>query len=128
MVEVQGVTVFDSEGNDRLVVCVPGKTSDGYHSIEELYAHRHALFIALASAQPWSAWKSLRHDDGSSLDGWFIAGMNLSHSKPITYHLPLSLWELLKVQEFDKAPSWDGHTSQDVIDRLNAFSRYNFIF
>lgn len=37
----------------------------------------------------------------------------------ISYHLPLSKWdECAFANEFEKAPEWDGHTSNDVLERL----------
>lgn len=97
-----------------------GTISDGYHTFDELYEHRHALFLALMKSRPYGPWISKLHADGSSMDGWFIAGMEL-RTGPITYHLPMLLWDLAvkteaKVRE--RGPEWDGHTSQDVVARL----------
>jgi hypothetical protein len=87
--------------------------SDGYHTFAELYAHRHALFAALTAAYPELSW---RKPIGSHLDGWFLVGMSLPHGQ-VSYHLPQHYWH-----EFNHclaaAPDYDGHTSQDVIDRL----------
>lgn len=94
---------------------VDGNTSDGYHTFNELYEHRHALFALLAD------WKSRLHSDGTMFDGWFIAGKDTPYGQ-ITYHIPDRLWELYAVAELDKAPQWDGHTSSDVIERLHALS------
>ena len=95
--------------------------SDGFHTFSELYDHRCLLFIALANASPMLfPWKSTKHNDGSSHSGWFIAGLTLPGPSPITYHLPDRYWELLRVSAISKAPQWDGHTSQDVVERLKA--------
>jgi len=102
------------------------KISDGYHTFEELYEHRHALFISLVLDNPEKSWISKFHDDGSSYDGWFIAGMVLPTGN-ISYHLPISKWELLdngKIRKLDKAPKFDGHTANDVIERLNKWNFY----
>ncbi len=107
---------LDENGNTIAI----GKVSDGYHSFDELYEHRCMLFIALMSAYPELSWKSRKHSDGSSYDGWFIAGMNLPAGQ-ITYHLPNRLWDLTKVKELSCAPEYDGHTSKDVIRRLEVF-------
>lgn len=104
--------------------------SDGYHTFGELYEHRCLLFIMLMgvydTAGDWS-WRSRKHDDGSEMPGWFVAGINLP-TGPITYHLPESMWEMLDpvkfgatVQTLDRAPKWDGHTSQDVCNRIREF-------
>ena len=96
-----------------------GKVSDGYHTFDELYEHRHLLFILLVSTNQWylKPWKSKLHDDGPMYPGWFIAGTTLP-SGPISYHLPLEYWDLLNIQELPQAPKWDGHTSKDVVERL----------
>ena len=101
---------------------VSGSTSDGYHTFDELYEHRHWLFLSLMKAVPERAWASRLHSDGSSFDGWFIAGIELSDGKQISYHLPDRLWsdiEHLGVQT-TSPPHWDGHLGDNVITRLRA--------
>lgn len=101
------------------IECEVGKISDGYHTFDELYAHRCTLFAALMKCNPELSWKSEFHFDGSRFDDWFIAGMNLP-SGVITYHLPMDqFWQKLNViKTLDNAPEWDGHTSDDVIKRI----------
>ena len=103
------------------IQCETGKVSDGYHTFDELYEHRHALFIALMSnCERYERWYSLAHSDGSEMEGWFIAGIKLP-SGQISYHLPIRLieeMEVMQVRCLDIAPAWDGHTSADVIQRL----------
>ncbi len=94
-----------------------GELSDGYHTFNELYDHRHALFCALMFEMWRQGWKSKLHEDGSKLDGWFIAGFQTPKG-PISYHLPMSWWDRCIVLELDRAPHWDGHSSSDVIERL----------
>ena len=89
-----------------------GETSDGYHTFNELYEHRHLLFAQLVQ------WKSKKHSDGTMFDGWFIAGINKEKGKQITYHIPMRLWDSFKCEELENAPEWDGHTPNDVIERL----------
>ena len=61
---------------------------------------------------------SRNHSDGSTWEGWFIAGMVTEHGQ-LTYHIPDRLWEYCKgIPELDRAPEWDGHSSDDVIERL----------
>jgi hypothetical protein len=98
-----------------------GSISDGYHTFDELYEHRHALYAAFASADPDRAWKSLKHDDGTMFDGWFIAGMSLPAGN-ISYHLPMRLWDTVTGLELSAAPKWDGHTPNDVVSRLKAYA------
>lgn len=100
-----------------------GGVSDGYHTFDELYDHRVALFVALMKSHPIAAWKSLLHEDGTMYEGgWFIAGLILPEGM-ITYHLPMSEWDRLDgIVEHDRGLAWDGHTPQDVVDRLNHWS------
>jgi len=93
---------------------------DGYHTFDELYEHRIRLFIALCKAYHPPVWCSVLHSDGSKYEDWFILGMGREKGKQITYHLPARFWN--EVCEFaevlEKAPEFDGHTSQDVLERL----------
>lgn len=94
---------------------------DGYHTFDELYAHRHALFIALLHRQQNkrpAAWKSRMHHDGTMFDGMFIAGIGEKAGEQITYHMPVRLYKELHVQSRQYAPEWDGHTPDDVVERL----------
>lgn len=98
------------------------KISDGYHTFGELYEHRIALFIAYcngaAKYTDGLVWKSKKHSDGSEWDGWFIAGIFKKKGDQITYHLPIDKWDKLRVEELKAAPPYDGHTSDDVIERI----------
>jgi len=101
--------------------------SDGYHTFGELYDHRITLFIAFCNTlyrldpeEDSLPWKSKVHSDGSVWDGWFIAGIGTVKGKQITYHLPENKWADLRVVAYDKAPEWDGHTPQDVLERLKS--------
>jgi len=109
---------------------------DGYHTFDELYEHRIVLFIALCKEKnkfykhlketykksvkdSLGVWRAKLHSDGTSFDGWFILGIDKEKGKQITYHLPISKWEETEFAEtLDKAPEWDGHTSDDVLERL----------
>lgn len=105
--------------------------SDNYHSMEELYNHRHTLFCALTKVYdnyktPLGShvvcWKSKLHSDGTMFEGWFIAGMTVHKMDTtveyITYHLPIEWWDKFNIMQYETAPPWDGHTSDDVIERL----------
>ena len=100
--------------------------SDWYHTFKELYAHRVALFIALCNTMMfhWNdvevthVWKSKLHSDWTMFDGWFIAGIGTRKWETLTYHLPMEEWGNLKSYEIEKAPEWDGHTSDDVLRLL----------
>jgi len=94
---------------------VTGETSDGYHTFNELYEHRHALFSALCKFT--DSWKSKLHSDGTMFDGWFIAGINTPAGQA-TYHLPMSWWDCVHAKELEQAPDWDGHTADDTVNRI----------
>lgn len=101
-----------------------GNLSDGYHTFNELYAHRRALFITLCRVLSeefiyQAVWKSRNHSDGSIMWDWFIMGIFTAKGEQITYHLPMREWpncEFAETREF--APEFDGHTSADVLKRL----------
>jgi hypothetical protein len=98
-----------------------GKISDGYHTFDELYEHRITLYIALCKSlrMEEDIWKSKQHSDGSRIEGWFILGINKEEGKQITYHLPLSKWDECNfATTLATAPSFDGHNSNDVLERL----------
>lgn len=102
------------------IECDTGKTSDGYHTFNELYDHRCHLFVALMRSTPNLAWRANFHEDGTMFDGWFLAGMHLP-SGDISYHLPITMWEMLDdcdLPTYDNGPKWDGHTAADVVERL----------
>lgn len=110
---------------EELLECDRGKVSDGYHTFNELYEHRCLLFVALINvlydkSPDYRCFKSYRHYDGSKYDGWIIAGFYINEEQ-ITYHLPEKLWSMLCVCACEHAPKWDGHTSKDVLDRLEKF-------
>lgn len=97
-----------------------GQISDGYHTFDELYNHRNLLFISLMRSNPTISWRANNHEDGTMYESWFIAGMCLP-TGDISYHLPINMWELLDnsgIATTNIAPKWDGHTPEDVIQRL----------
>lgn len=105
------------------------QVSDGYHTMDELYDHRFALYIALARYVVYNevklrginevVWKSKVQSDSHVMDGWFLLGIGKEAGKQITYHLPIAKWEeCYFAEELEKAPTFDGHTPADVIARL----------
>lgn len=96
------------------------KISDGYHTFGELYEHRIQLFIALCRYNG-KAWISRFHSDGKLAfgGGWFVIGIGKDPGTQITYHLPDHYWEQCSFAEvLNKAPRFDGHSSDDVLERL----------
>lgn len=103
--------------NHLYIPCDVADVSDGYHTFNELYDHRTALFLALAKALN-VGWRSKLHADGTIFYGWFIAGLSLPTGE-ISYHLPLYMWDTAHyMHTYDRAPGWDGHTPLDVVERL----------
>lgn len=102
-----------------------GDISDGYHTFNELYDHRAALTAALFKSLPSDmVYKSKKHHDGTMYDGMFIVGANLPDIGAISYHYDLDQWwDIFNIREVENAPEWDGHTPNDVIERLKAYAK-----
>ena len=100
-------------------------TSDGYHTFKTLYEIRKAYNVALfnewALSVKYNVHKSRKHFDGKypfDKDNWFIVCAELP-SGQISNHYTMDNWDLFKIPEYEKAlHPFDGHTTNDVIDRL----------
>lgn len=114
-------------------------TSDGYHTFKELYDFRatyNALLFNEWATQKGdeefldaslvtqntkhSVHKSWKHNDGDPCfgGGWFIVVAKLP-SGQISNHYPAERWNEFKVPETSTALfPFDGHTSQNVLERL----------
>ena len=91
---------------------------DEYHTLNELYEHRSALFCVLANQNRNLAWKTKWDTEGEILEeGWFVAGINFPGRqfetlKPfpggcqITYHLAEKYWDHLRCREAARS-EWD---------------------
>lgn len=99
----------------------PGSFSDGYHTVDELYDHRVMLWITLCRVIGQGlAWRSRLHSDGTGFDGFFVLGLGKQQGTQMTYHLPDRYWEQAEFAEtLERAPVFDGHTSADVLRRLD---------
>ena len=114
--EIQGlINKYKEEHPEESI----GELSDTYHTFDELYKHR-CLLTALAFNQSHYSWKALKHDDGTMYDGMFITGMLLPKGM-ITYHYDIEYWDLFKVPVLIHAPKHDGHTPNDVLDRITGY-------
>ena len=107
-----------------------GIISDGYHTFDELYEFRKLynalLFNEWAGLGKYEVHKSKKHYDGELCfgGGWFVVVAILPTGQ-ITNHYDMKDWDLFKIPEYDKALYvYDGHTTQDVIERLNDTIRY----
>lgn len=94
-----------------------GQISDGYHTFEELYDHRHILTCFLLMQYKHIAFKTKKNSHKEEWSGWFIAGLNTEFGQ-ISYHLPIKYWDMLPVQEIVYNDRYDDHTSFDVLKRL----------
>lgn len=126
---IEGYTDYETQNPDLVVW---GKeVSDGHHTMSELYRHRFALWIALCKVYDnyktpldsrIKCWKSSTHSDGSCYVGWFLLGMTVTtfhgDNLQLSYHLPMELWDKVNVLALPVAPKYDGHTSEDVLKRL----------
>lgn len=111
---------------DKMMPC----DCDGYHTFDELYDHRITLYIALCrtikdfiyTGRYQIVWRSKYHSDGELCFGTgtqFILGIGKDKYGQISYHIPIERWcETNFAETFDKAPGWDGHTSDDVLERI----------
>jgi hypothetical protein len=117
---------YELEHEKRLVVLPEtgiGDLSDGYHTFNELYHHRAILFSVICNEHPDISWKSKLHHDGTMFDGMFIVGMNTPEGQA-TYHYDINpYWDMFRVRELEKAPEWDGHTSEQAIERIAGLTR-----
>jgi len=115
---------------EKLIIPIQStdEVSDGYHTFKELYEHRITLFIALCKqieSDPKyqnfnEVWRAVFHSDGSQIKDWFVLGIGKGKGEQITYHLPIDKWgDCEFAQHLEKAPEFDGHTPQDVLDRIN---------
>ena len=100
-------------------------TSDGYHTFKELYEFRKvynaALFNEWAIKEEYFVHKSWKHNDGELCfgGGWFII-VALLPSGQISNHYEAKDWDLFKILERPEAMfEFDGHTAQDVLNRIN---------
>lgn len=99
---------------------INGETSDGYHTFNELYHHRAVLFSVVVAANSGRAWKSKLHNDGTMYEGMFIVGVDTPQGQA-TYHYDVEpYWDMFWCRELERAPEWDGHTSDEAIERIGS--------
>ena len=91
--------------------------SDGYHTFDEIYMHRKMLYINLCLIhKDQCVWAD--HKDWDSI----VLVWNSPHGQ-ISYHVSYDMVGLLKGRikqvEFGEH-GWDGHTPENVLNRLIA--------
>lgn len=118
--------IAEREALVRAEMVVTEDTSDGYHTFKELYEFRKlynaAFFNQIASDSNYHVHKSKKHFDGEECfgGGWFIVMATLPTGQ-ISNHYELKDWDLFHCEELERAEEWDGHTAQDVVERLRKF-------
>lgn len=120
-----GISLEIQKGIENTPSDVRENYSDGYHTFKELYDFRKAYNAALFNM--WSAYnyfpviKSHKHSDGELCfgGGWFIVTATLPTGQ-ISNHYENKDWDLFRCEVVEIAPVWDGHTSADVLSRLNS--------
>lgn len=119
-VKSSGVTLVDLDARTVETFSSRQQVTDKYHSFDELYLCRYVLFAALCNAHPDKSWKSLKHssDDQPMFDGYFIAGIETNEGQ-FTFHMPMDVYSMFKVEVLERAPEWDGHVTSDVTRLLN---------
>lgn len=120
--KISGLIITEAEIAAILLCCDKelfddkGEMSDGYHTFNELYEHRHLLFLNLVMSVECRISAKLDH-----YPDWDCLLMELwSTGEQISYHLPTrlrSLW-IDYVDVDAEQIVYDGHTSQDVLERL----------
>lgn len=101
-----------------------GEISDGYHTFNELYHHRAILFSVICNQNKELAWKSKKHHDENDemFKDMFIVGIETPEGQA-TYHYDIDpYWDIFHVKELERAPKWDGHTSDEAIRRIGTLS------
>jgi hypothetical protein len=97
---------------------VNGDISDGYHTFEELYDHRVALYLALCKMTGWPAYYK------KDYESWICVYLETPEGQ-VSYHVPSGYLDM--VQTFAKESpdhKWDNHTSNDVLYRILKVARF----
>lgn len=116
--------INDRMAADRERLISEREASDGYHTFAELYEHRMMLTAHAVigwTAAGYTVTKSRRHSDGELCfgGGWFIVTAELPTGQ-ISYHYRDQHWDLFDIPEVGTPAEFDGHTPDDVVDRMKA--------
>lgn len=131
---INALILFGLNDQDRC------KISDGHHTFEELYHHRTLLFIIfvknllleykqtedLSTTTP--IWWTKKYSSGNDIqEGWFMLGIGIEKGEQISYHVSDKYLHLVEndVPKLIIAPTFDGHTSKDVAERLENLIKNN---
>lgn len=104
-----------------------GEFSDGYHTFNELYDFRLQYNAVMANLLHkdgrYTVYKSRKHSDGELCFGgsWFVVYIILPMGQ-ISNHYHMENWDYFNIPEREMAEEWDGHTPENVLDRLKKFN------
>jgi hypothetical protein len=108
-----------------------GDVSDGFHTFNELYEHRHHLFVLVLNAANYRGLEcgwSNRHSDGELCfgGGWNIAWIvDPNSGKEARYHLPVTI-ELDKSLEKEIGRPWNGKSETiEALKNITVFMKSN---
>lgn len=98
------------------------QVSDGFHTFEELYHFRmlyHAYAVREWDNQGLQVVKSWNHSDGEPCfgGGWFVVVAELPDGQ-VSNHYRQDYWDLFQCEAVPTPPKFDGHGTQDVLNRL----------
>ncbi len=102
------------------------KISDKWHTFGQLYAQRTALFSVICNQNKEIAWKSKKHFDEEN-DPMFNDSFAVGLYTPkgvACYHCKMKDWDLFDVAEIERAPEYDGYTSEEAIERIMSITNH----
>ncbi len=124
---VENISISLAKAINKLIASVPVDTnyiSDGYHTFGELYQFRMVLTALLFNEwnkEGITVYKTTKDSEGKDQGNWFIVVAELPTGQ-ISFHYPhFEGWELFKVPVKEKVEKYDGHTSIDVLSRLEFY-------
>lgn len=121
--------VFDSLTGIKRAFVFEGddlEVEDEYHSMKELYQHRMALNIALFNllGRIYKQYKNVKvlksrlHSDGTMFEGYFVVVAVIPGAGQASWHYKLEHWSKFDIPEEDNAPTYDGHTPEQAMERI----------
>lgn len=114
------------------------KTSDGWHTFEELYNYRAVYNAGLVNLIVWykkysrnskfdgiDVIKSKKHFGGEKCyDGQYFVVMIKTPIGQISNHYKLEYWDMFNCRVAKQGWKWDGHTMKESLERLKKLYKY----
>lgn len=108
--------------------------TDEHHTMQELYDFRliynALLFNNWYKHNEVEVYKSRKHHDGKfpfDDSNWFIVIAILPNGEMVSNHYHVDYWDYFKIPSYPQAKdTFDGHTSQDVLNRLTSMINMEF--